>query len=50
MTKLRDAVCPACNKTVTVTYWPFNVPLYTQHSKPGLPRDCELTLRPVKTN
>jgi hypothetical protein len=50
MTKIRDAVCPACNKIVTVTYWPLNVPLYSQHSIPGTPRDCELALRPVKTN
>ena len=50
MTKLRDAVCPACTKIVSVTYWPFNVPLYSQHLIPGTSRDCELTLRPVKTN
>jgi len=49
MTKLRDAVCPACGKIVTVTYWPLNIPLYSQHSVPGTPRDCELTLRPIKT-
>jgi len=48
MTKLRDAVCPACNKIVTVTYWPFNVPLYAQHSIPGTERDCRLGLRPVE--
>jgi hypothetical protein len=48
MTKLRDAVCPACNKLVSVTYWPFNVPLYSQHSIAGTSRDCELALRPVK--
>jgi hypothetical protein len=49
MAKLRDAVCPACNKLVSVTYWPFNVPLYSQHSLAGTSRDCELALRPVKT-
>jgi hypothetical protein len=48
MVKLRDAVCPACTKIVSVTYWPFNVPLYSQHSVPGAVRDCELALRPVK--
>lgn len=50
MTKIHDAVCPACNKVVTVTYWPFNTPLYSQHSVPGTERDCGLALRPVKTN
>jgi len=49
MTKLRDAVCPACGKIVTVTYWPLNIPLYSQHSISGTPRDCEMTLRPIKT-
>src|SRR5437870_5920969 len=42
MIRLRDAVCPACTKIVSVTYWPFKVPLYSQHSVPGTSRDCEL--------
>jgi hypothetical protein len=50
MTKIRDAVCPGCKKVVSVTYWPFNVPLYSQHSMPGTERDCEFGLRPVKTS
>ena len=50
MTKLHDAVCPTCSKTVTVTYWPYNVPLYTQHSVPGTERECRSGLRPVETD
>jgi len=50
MTKIRDAVCPACNKVVSITYWPFNVPLYSQHAIPGTARDCGLGLHPVKTD
>jgi hypothetical protein len=49
MMKLRDAVCPTCRKTVSVTYWPYNVALYTQHSIPGTDRDCRSGLRPVET-
>jgi hypothetical protein len=49
MTKLREAVCPSCSKTVSVTYWPCNVPLYAQHSIPGTERDCRSALRPVET-
>jgi hypothetical protein len=48
MTKLHDAVCPTCSRTVTVTYWPYNVPLYTQHSVPGTERECRSGLRPVE--
>jgi len=48
MTKLHEAVCPDCHKTVSVTYWPYNVPLYSQHSVPGRERDCTSALRPVK--
>jgi hypothetical protein len=47
MTKLRSAVCPACGVEVTVTYWPYNVPLYTVHDVKGATRDCRLSLRPV---
>ena len=49
MVKLREAVCPTCTKTVSVTYWPYNIPLYAQHSKPGTDRDCGAGLRPVET-
>ena len=54
MTKIRDAVCPTCGSEVSVTYWPYNVPLYAQHSRPGTVhlvrgsnRDCRQSLRPV---
>ena len=50
MSKLHDAVCPTCRRTVTVTYWPYNVPLYTQHSVPGTERECRSGLRPVETD
>jgi hypothetical protein len=50
MAKLREAVCPTCTKTVSVTYWPYNVPLYAQHSVPDTHRDCRSSLRPVETN
>ena len=49
MTRIREAVCPTCNKTVSVTYWPYNVALYAQHSVPGTERDCRSGLRPVLT-
>jgi len=49
MIKLREAVCPTCSKTVSVTYWPYNVPLCAQHSIPGTERDCGSGLRPVET-
>lgn len=47
MTKIRDAVCPACGSEVSVTYWPYNVPLYTVHLVRGSNRDCRQSLRPV---
>lgn len=49
MTKLRDAVCPTCGSEVSVTYWPYNVPLYTVHLVRGSNRDCRQSLRPVVT-
>jgi hypothetical protein len=49
MTRLRDAVCPGCGSEVSVTYWPYNVPLYTVHLVRGSNRDCRLSLRPVVT-
>ena len=49
MTRIREAVCPSCSKTVSVTYWPYNVALYAQHSIPGTERDCKSGLRPVAT-
>ena len=49
MTKIREAVCPSCSKTVSVTYWPYNVALYAQHSVPGTERDCKSGLRPITT-
>ncbi len=48
MTKLRNAVCPTCNADVTVTYWPYGVPLYTVHFVRGSNRDCASSLRPVE--
>jgi hypothetical protein len=47
MTKIRDAVCPSCGSEVSVTYWPYNVPLYTVHLVRGSNRDCRQSLRPV---
>jgi hypothetical protein len=47
MTKLRNAPCPTCGAEVTVTYWPYNVPLYTAHLVKGTNRDCGNSLRPV---
>ena len=47
MTKIREAVCPACGSEVSVTYWPYNVPLYTVHLVQGSNRDCRQSLRPV---
>ena len=49
MTRIREAVCPSCSKTVSVTYWPYNAALYAQHSVPGTERDCRSGLRPVTT-
>ncbi|HEY3097342.1 MAG TPA: hypothetical protein VGL14_00435 [Methylomirabilota bacterium] len=49
MIRLREALCPTCSKTVSVTYWPYNVALYTQHVVPGTNRDCASGLRPVET-
>jgi hypothetical protein len=47
MSKLRSAVCPSCGVEVSVTYWPYNVPLYTVHGLRDKTRDCRLSLRPV---
>jgi hypothetical protein len=47
MTKLRRAVCPSCGAEVSVTYWPYNVALYTVHLVSGSNRDCRQSLRPV---
>ncbi len=47
MTKLRNAVCPSCGAEVTVTYWPYSVPLYTVHLIGGSTRECRQSLRPV---
>ena len=47
MEKIRSSVCPSCGVEVTVTYWPYNVPLYTVHTVRGAERDCRLSLRPV---
>jgi hypothetical protein len=49
MTRIRAAVCPSCGNEVTVTYWPYNVPLYTVHLVRGSNRDCRQSLRPVVT-
>jgi hypothetical protein len=49
MAQLRNAVCPSCGADVTVTYWPYNVPLYTVHLVRGSNRDCGNSLRPVET-
>jgi hypothetical protein len=46
--RIRHAVCPACGADVTVTYWPYSVPLYTVHVARGLQRDCSNSLRPVE--
>ncbi len=48
MAKLRNAVCPTCGADVSVTYWPFSVPLYTIHVIRGSQRDCGSSLRPVE--
>jgi len=45
--KLQNAVCPACGAEVTVTYWPFNKPLYTVHIVRGTNRECAESLRPI---
>lgn len=45
--KLRTAVCPSCGKEVTVTYWPYNAPLYTVHLVGNSNRDCRQSLRAV---
>jgi len=47
MTRLRSAICPNCHAEVTVTYYPFNLPLYTVHTQLGSNRECRLSLRPV---
>lgn len=47
MTKLREAICPNCGTQVSVTYWPYNLPLYTVHVIRGSNRDCRQSLRPV---
>jgi hypothetical protein len=48
MTRPRNAVCPSCGASVTLTYWPFNVPLYTVHVRSGSNRDCRASLRPLE--
>jgi hypothetical protein len=47
MTKLRRATCPACSSEVSVTYWPYNIALYTVHNVPDSNRECRESLRPV---
>lgn len=47
MVKLRNAICPSCGADVSVTYWPYSVPLYTVHVVRGSNRDCAKSLRPV---
>jgi len=47
MARTRKAVCPSCGASVTVTYWPFNIPLYTVHTRGGSNRDCPSSLRPL---
>jgi len=49
MAQIRNAVCPTCGAEVSVTYWPYNVPLYTMHIVRGSNRDCRNSLRPVET-
>lgn len=44
---MHEAICPGCGKTVTVSRWPFGIPIYTQHSPPEAGRDCPLSLRPI---
>jgi hypothetical protein len=46
--RLRHAVCPTCGADVTVTYWPYSVPLYTVHLVRGSQRECGSSLRPVE--
>jgi len=36
-----------CGAEVTVTYWPYSVPLYTVHLIGGSTRECRQSLRPV---
>ncbi|HVG79472.1 MAG TPA: hypothetical protein VNF03_15110 [Patescibacteria group bacterium] len=45
---MRTAVCPTCGAEVTVTYWPYEVPLYTVHTVKGSSRECRMSLRPVE--
>jgi Zn ribbon nucleic-acid-binding protein len=47
MEKVRRAVCPACSTEVTVTYWPYNIPLYTVHNIQNTNRECRQSLRPI---
>ena len=47
MAKLRRAECPRCGRDVSVTYWPYNIPLYTTHAIPDTERECGFSLRPV---
>jgi hypothetical protein len=47
MTQVRTALCPACRAVVSVTYWPFNVPLFAEHVVHGSNRDCWQSLRPI---
>jgi hypothetical protein len=48
MARMRSAVCPTCGAEVTVTYWPYEVPLYTVHVVKGSSRECRMSLRPVE--
>jgi C4-type Zn-finger protein len=48
MAQIRNAICPTCGADVSVTYWPYNVPLYTMHIVRGSNRDCRNSLRPVE--
>ena len=48
MARMRSAVCPQCGAEVTVTYWPYEVPLYTVHVVKVSSRECRMSLRPVE--
>lgn len=47
MSRLHNTVCPTCHADVSVTYWPYGVPLYTVHFVRGSNRECGCSLRPV---
>ena len=46
--RIREAVCPECGATVSVTYWPLGWPLYSEHRRLDKDRDCRRSLRPVE--